>query len=137
MERAVPTVITCRIRFPLLAGDLNSVSPHDPVPADFGSLPPHHRARYLADDLRTDDRNVLGQLEAAGRGDLGHALGDHTPTVARAGFVGAGFATMRCDCERATPPLAAACTVVRDPSAEHASTTRCSSRSRDWNGRYR
>jgi endonuclease/exonuclease/phosphatase family metal-dependent hydrolase len=91
----------------LLTGDFNSVSPHDPEPADFSTLAPHHRARYLADDLRLADRSVLAHLEAAGWVDVGHVLGQaHIPTVPTSGFKGTEFATMRCDYVMATPALA-------------------------------
>lgn len=53
-------------RLTLLAGDFNSVSPHDPEPDDFAVLPAHHRTRYLANDQRTIDRGVMAQLEGAG-----------------------------------------------------------------------
>jgi exodeoxyribonuclease-3 len=94
--------------YALLAGDFNSASPHDPEPEGFDELPAHHRARYLADDLRTADRSVLAQLEAAGWVDLGHALGgSNIPTVPTAGFTGTEFATMRCDYMLSSKALAA------------------------------
>ncbi|HEX7648094.1 MAG TPA: endonuclease/exonuclease/phosphatase family protein [Noviherbaspirillum sp.] len=91
----------------LLAGDFNSASPHDPEPEGFDALPPHHRSRYLADDLCTADRSVLAHLEAAGWIDIGHALGGSAvPTVPAAGFAGTEFASMRCDYLLASKALA-------------------------------
>lgn len=91
----------------LLAGDFNSASPHDPEPEGFDALPPHHRSRYLADDLHTADRSVLAHLEAAGWIDIGHALGGSAvPTVPAAGFAGTEFASMRCDYLLASQALA-------------------------------
>jgi endonuclease/exonuclease/phosphatase family metal-dependent hydrolase len=91
----------------LLTGDFNSASPHDPEPDSFESLAAHHRARYLADDLRTADRSVLSHLEAAGWVDIGHALqGSGLPTVPTPGFAGTEFAVMRCDYVLASPSLA-------------------------------
>jgi exodeoxyribonuclease-3 len=94
--------------FALLTGDFNSASPRDPEPEGFDALPAHHRARYLADDLRTADRSVLAHLEAAGWQDVGHALGGgNVPTVPALGFTGTEFAVMRCDYVMATRALAA------------------------------
>lgn len=85
-------------RFSLLTGDFNSASPHDPEPDDWGALAPHHRARYIADDLRSLDRTVLAHLETGGWIDLGHRLDpSYTPTVPTAAYREAEFATMRCD----------------------------------------
>lgn len=82
----------------LLAGDFDSVSPHDPEPEGFDVLSAHHRIRYLPDDLLTADRSVLAQLEAVGRVDVGHRMeGTHVPAVPTAGFTGTEFAGMRCD----------------------------------------
>ncbi len=108
----------------LLAGDFNSASPHDPDPEGFDALPPHHRARYLADDLRTADRSVLAQLEAAGWVDTGATFGDQTPTVPTAGFVASEFAIMRCDyimTSKAMAGLAASYEVIRNPTTDAAS----------------
>jgi exodeoxyribonuclease III len=109
----------------LLTGDFNSVSPHDPEPTGFDALPAHHRARYLADDLKSADRSVLAHLEAAGWVDVGHVLGKTiTPTVPTAGFTGTEFATMRCDYVLATAVFAASATryeVIRTPETDTAS----------------
>ncbi|MGS0895943.1 endonuclease/exonuclease/phosphatase family protein [Burkholderia stagnalis] len=91
----------------LIGGDFNSASPRDPEPEDWGALAPHHRARYLAEDLAGVDRSVIAHLEAAGWVDLGHRLcGGHVPTVPTAGYRGAEFATMRCDYLFASKALA-------------------------------
>jgi len=109
----------------LLTGDFNSASPHDPEPEGFGALPAHHRARYLADDLKGVDRSVLAYLEAAGWVDIGHALDKATtPTVPTAAFTGTEFATMRCDYVLATAALAAGAKryeVIRTPETDTAS----------------
>jgi endonuclease/exonuclease/phosphatase family metal-dependent hydrolase len=111
--------------YALITGDFNSASPHDPEPEGFDGLPSHHRARYLAEDLRSADRSVLAHLEAAGWVDVGHALDKEiTPTVPTAAFVGTEFAVMRCDYVLATPALAAgAChyEVIRTPLTDMAS----------------
>lgn len=74
-------------RFALLTGDFNSASPHDPEPADWASLPVHHRTRYLAEDLQGIDHKVLAHLEAAGWVDLGHRLDESkVPTVQQPHF---------------------------------------------------
>lgn len=109
----------------LLTGDLNSVSPHNPEPEGIDLLPPHHRARYLADDPCRADRSVLSKLEAAGWVDIGHSLGaSGTPTVPAAGFSNTEFPKMRCDYLLASRKLAArAChyEVIRTPETEIAS----------------
>ncbi len=109
----------------LITGDFNSASPHDPEPGGFDTLPTQHRARYLADDLRTADRSVLAHLEAAGWVDIGHALdGAGVPTVPTAGFIGTEFAVMRCDYLLASKALASKATsykVIRTPVTDTAS----------------
>lgn len=91
----------------LITGDFNSASPHDPEPQDWPDLAPHHRARYLADDLQGIDRSVLAQLEAAGWVDLGHQLDPHrVPTVPTPAYRDVEFATMRCDYLLASQSLA-------------------------------
>jgi exodeoxyribonuclease-3 len=109
----------------LLTGDFNSTSPHDPEPEGFDALPAHHRARYLADDLRTADRSVLAHLEAAGWVDVGHAQGGAgVATVPTAGFTGTEFATMRCDYVMASKALAyhaRSYEVIRTPATDMAS----------------
>lgn len=96
-EAAYLAVLAAPERLALVSGDFNSGSPHDPEPHDWGALAPHHRARYLADDLRGIDRSVLAHLETAGWVDLGHRLNpDGTPTVPTAAYRNAEFATMRC-----------------------------------------
>lgn len=111
--------------YALLTGDFNSASPHDPEPEGFDVLPAHHRARYVADDLKGADRGVLAHLEAAGWVDIGHALDKAiTPTVPTAAFTGTEFATMRCDYVLATAALAASAKryeVIRTPETHAAS----------------
>lgn len=109
----------------LITGDFNSASPHDPEPEGFDALPAQHRARYLADDLRTADRSVLAHLEAAGWVDVGYALGGSgVATVPTAGFIGTEFAVMRCDYLLASKALADKATsykVIRTPATDMAS----------------
>lgn len=111
--------------FALLAGDFNSASPHDPEPEGFASLPAHHRARYLGEDLQTADRSVLAHLEAAGWVDLGHALGKAgSPTVPTTDFADTEFATMRCDYVMTSQALARhaqSYEVIRTPLSDTAS----------------
>lgn len=91
----------------LITGDFNSASPHDPAPGDWSALPPHHRVRYLADDLHHLDHSVLARMEAAGWVDLGHQLDPAvTPTVPTAAYRDVEFATMRCDYVLASRSLA-------------------------------
>lgn len=126
-EAAYLAVQAAPDKLTLLTGDFNSASPHDPEPAGFDALPAHHRARYLADDLRTADRSVLAHLEAAGWVDVGHALDQSgVPTVPTAGFSGTEFAAMRCDYLLASQALAAhakSCrvisTAVTDMASDH------------------
>ena len=124
-EAAYLAVQAASESYALLTGDFNSTSPHDPEPEGFDLLPAHHRARYLADDLKGADRSVLAHLEAAGWIDVGHALDKAiTPTVPAAGFTGTEFATMRCDYVLATTALAATARryeVIRTPATDMAS----------------
>lgn len=124
-EAAYLAVQAAPDRLALITGDFNSASPHDPEPADWPALAAHHRARYLADDLRTLDRSVLAHLEAAGWVDLGARLDDaKTPTVPTAGYREAEFATMRCDYLLASQALAKAAQhyeVLRTPETDTAS----------------
>jgi endonuclease/exonuclease/phosphatase family metal-dependent hydrolase len=109
----------------LVTGDFNSVSPHDPEPEDWSALAPHHRARYLADDLQGIDRSVLAHLEAAGWVDLGLRLDpDKTPTVPTPAYQNVEFATMRCDYLLASKALATHAKtyqVVRNAASDMAS----------------
>ena len=91
----------------LVAGDFNSVSHHQPEPADFADLAPYRRTHYLADDARTADRTVMAALDAAGWIDVGQKLGQgDIPTVPTAGHKDSEFPTMRCDYVLATRALA-------------------------------
>lgn len=109
----------------LLTGDFNSASPHDSEPRGFDALSSHHRARYLADDLKTVDRTVLACLESAGWVDVGHALGgSNVPTVPTVGFTATEFAVMRCDYVMTSKALAQCATtyeVIRTPQTDAAS----------------
>lgn len=124
-EAAYLAVHAAPDKFTLLAGDFNSASPHDPEPEDFQALPAHHRARYLAADLRSADRSVLTHLEAAGWVDLGQQLDPaKVPTVPTKGFHGTEFPTMRCDYLLASKALAQGARhyeVLRAPATDTAS----------------
>ncbi|NUN66985.1 endonuclease/exonuclease/phosphatase family protein (plasmid) [Pseudanabaena biceps] len=45
----------------IVAGDFNSVSPHDPEPVGWDTLPSHFQARYLSLDGKTSDKRILVQ----------------------------------------------------------------------------
>lgn len=106
-EAAYLAVQAAPEKLTLLTGDFNSASPHDPEPVDWPVLAPHHRTRYLADDLRGIDRSVMAHLEAAGWVDLGHRLDPAlVPTVPTAAYRDVEFATMRCDYLLASQALA-------------------------------
>lgn len=124
-EAAYLAVQAAPEKLTLITGDFNSASPHDPEPEDWAALAPHHRARYLADDLRGIDRSVLAHLEAAGWVDLGHRLDKaKTPTAPTAAYRDAEFATMRCDYLLASASLANAAQkyeVLRTPATDSSS----------------
>lgn len=109
----------------LVTGDFNSASPHDPEPADWPALAPHHRVRYLADDLHGIDRSVLAHLEAAGWVDIGHQLAPvRVPTVPTVAYRDVEFATMRCDyllASQALAPFARSYQVIRNATTDGAS----------------
>ena len=124
-EAAYLTIHASPENLTLITGDFNSASPHDPEPEDFETLPAQHRTRYLAEDLRTADRSVLANLEAAGWVDIGHALDKAVvPTVPTADFTGTEFPVMRCDYLLASKALAAKAEtyrVIRTPATDMAS----------------
>lgn len=124
-EAAYLTALAAPDALTLIGGDFNSASPHDPEPADWGGLAPHHRARYLAEDLSGIDRSVIARLDAAGLVDLGRRLhGSGIPTVPAVGYRDAEFATMRCDYLFASKALAERARryeVLRTPETERAS----------------
>lgn len=111
--------------FALLAGDFNSMSPHDPDPEDLERLSFRDRSRYLGEFMRTPDRSVLTRLEHAGWVDIGKALdGNKTPTVPAKGFKETEFPTMRCDYIMTSQSLAShavSYSVIRTPEADTAS----------------
>ncbi|QXZ14647.1 endonuclease/exonuclease/phosphatase family protein [Pseudomonas sp. AO-1] len=111
--------------YTLLTGDFNSSSPRDPEPVGFHELPPHHRFRYLSDDLRSVDHSVIAGLEAAGWIDIGYTLKQsQVPTVPAAQFIGTEFAHMRCDYMFASHALAGFARtyeVIRSPVTDMAS----------------
>jgi len=114
----------------LITGDFNSASPHDPEPEDWPTLAPHHRGRYMADDLQGLDRSVLARLEAAGWVDVGHQLdAEATPTVPAAACRDIEFATMRCDVQLAPRRWQLRSAATRSSAMQsptrHRTTTRC------------
>jgi endonuclease/exonuclease/phosphatase family metal-dependent hydrolase len=112
-------------RLALVAGDFNSVSPFDPEPSGWGTLPPHFRARYLSADGQTADRRTLASLYAAGFADIAHRLGKHTDaTVPGAAFKGTEFIPFRSDYVLTSGALAERATsysVVKDELTDMAS----------------
>lgn len=108
----------------LVAGDFNSISPHDAEP-DWGELSFHHRARYTGPDGKMVDRRVLETLEGAGYVDLAYKLGEHaTPTVPGAAFPHAEFVPFRADYFLASAALShciKSYSVIRDERTDQAS----------------
>lgn len=108
----------------LVAGDLNSISPHDPEP-EWGELSLHHRARYTTPDGTLADRRVLEALSGAGYVDVAHTLGQNaTPTVPGAAFPDAEFVPFRADYFLASKALAKSArsyAVIRESRADQAS----------------
>lgn len=108
----------------LVAGDFNSISPHDAEP-EWGELSFHHRARYTTPDGKTADRRVLETLYGAGYVDIAYKLGQHAvPTVPGAAFLDAEFAPFRADYFLASKALshsAKSYAVVRDDRTGQAS----------------
>lgn len=108
----------------LVAGDFNSISPHDGEP-EWGDLPLHHRARYTAPDGKTADRRVLETLCGAGYVDIAHELDQHAiPTVPGAAFPNAEFVPFRADYFLASKAIsrgAKSYAVIRDDRTGQAS----------------
>lgn len=108
----------------LVADDFNSVSPHDTEP-EWGSFPPHFRARYTGPDGVTADRRVLEALHHAGYVDVAHMLGAQArPTVPGAAFPLAEFVPFRADYFLASQALSRCATsyrVIRDARTDQAS----------------
>jgi endonuclease/exonuclease/phosphatase family metal-dependent hydrolase len=108
----------------LVAGDFNSVSPHDPEP-DWSALPSHFRARYVSSDGQTADRRILQGLYQAGYTDVAHHLDGHAePTVPGAAFPRSEFVPFRSDFFLASAALAdrvVSYCVVRNPLTDMAS----------------
>jgi len=111
-------------RLTLIAGDFNSISPHDVEP-QWGTLSSHHRARYTEPDGKRADRRVLETLEGAGYVDLAYHLGGHeTPTVPSAAFPDSEFVAFRADYFLASAALAnyvTSYTVIRNDKTDRAS----------------
>jgi exodeoxyribonuclease-3 len=94
-------------RWTLVAGDFNSVSPLDPEPSDWDSLPKHHRARYLSADGKASDRSVLQSLYSAGYVDIaGRLKRNLDSTVPGAAFKNTEFVPFRSDYFLASDVLA-------------------------------
>lgn len=112
-------------KFTIIAGDFNSVSPHDPEPAGWESLPPHFRARYLPPGSEKADRETLRTLYSAGFVDVAQKLGKNgESTVPTVDFASAEFIPFRCDHMLATPRLAEhakSYEVIKDARSDKAS----------------
>lgn len=84
--------------YTILAGDFNSVSPHDEEPFDIHELQDHFKARYLSTDGTSSDRTVLSTLHLAGFVDVGKYLKKNKETtVPVKGFKGTEFMSFRSD----------------------------------------
>jgi endonuclease/exonuclease/phosphatase family metal-dependent hydrolase len=109
----------------LVAGDFNSVSPHDPEPEGWENLSPHFRSRYLLPGSATADRETLATIYHHGFIDVAHKLGPTgEATVPGASFPKSEFVFFRCDHVVATPRLAdkaVSYRVIKDPRTDAAS----------------
>jgi exodeoxyribonuclease-3 len=109
----------------VVAGDFNSVSPHDPEPSGWDKLPSHFRARYILPGQKTADRDTLRTLYDAGFVDVAHQLGQNNhPTVPGGAFTSAEFIPFRCDHVVASSRLAVKAThyrVIKDDWTDAAS----------------
>ena len=109
----------------LVAGDFNSLSPHDDEPKGWESLPAHFRSRYILPGAESADRETLATFLHQGFVDVGHRLEKHrTTTVPGAAFTSSEFVPFRCDYVMATPRLAAAAVtyfVIKDERTGRAS----------------
>jgi exodeoxyribonuclease-3 len=91
----------------LVAGDFNSVSPYDPEPIGWETLPSHFQARYLSLDGKTADKRILETLYLAGFSDIAHCFQQHTEaTVPGKAFKGTEFIPFRSDYILASAALA-------------------------------
>jgi len=90
-----------------VAGDFNSVSPYDPEPIGWETLPSHFQARYLSLDGKTADKRILETLYLAGFSDIAHRFQQHTEaTVPGKAFKGTEFIPFRSDYSLASAALA-------------------------------
>lgn len=112
-------------KFTIVAGDFNSVSPYDPEPIGWESLPSHSQARYLSLDSTTSDKCILETLYLAGFSDIAHWFNQHTEaTVPGKTFKGTEFIPFRSDYILANAALAKIATsyaVIKDDNTDMAS----------------
>lgn len=109
----------------IIAGDFNSVSPYDPEPLGWETLPSHFQARYLSLDGKTSDKRILETLYQAGFIDLAHRFSQHTEaTVPGKAFKGTEFIPFRSDYILASAALAETATfyaVIKNDKTDMAS----------------
>jgi endonuclease/exonuclease/phosphatase family metal-dependent hydrolase len=109
----------------IVAGDFNSVSPYDPEPIGWDTLPSHFQARYLSLDGKTSDKRILETLYQAGFIDIAHRFHRHTEsTVPGKAFKGTEFIPFRSDYILASALLAQAATsyaVIKNDKTDMAS----------------
>lgn len=109
----------------IVAGDFNSVSPYDPEPIGWETLPSHFQARYLSLDGKTSDKRILKTLYQAGFIDIAHRFNQHTEsTVPGKAFKGTEFIQFRSDYILASTALAQAATsyaVIKNDKTDMAS----------------
>lgn len=109
----------------IVAGDFNSVSPYDPEPIGWDTLPSHFQARYLSLDGKTSDKRILETLYQAGFIDIAHRFNQHTEsTVPGKAFKGTEFIPFRSDYILASAALAQAATsyaVIKNDTTDMAS----------------
>lgn len=95
----------------IVAGDFNSVSPYDPEPIGWETLPSHFQARYLSLDGKISDKRILETLYLAGFVDIAHQFNQHQEsTVPGKAFKGTEFIPFRSDYILASAALAKAAT---------------------------
>jgi endonuclease/exonuclease/phosphatase family metal-dependent hydrolase len=94
-------------RLALVAGDFNSVSPHDPEPIGWANLAAHYRSRYVLPGSETADRETLATFYHHGFIDVAHRLGRTAESTAPCkAFLASEFIPFRCDHMVTTPRLA-------------------------------
>lgn len=107
-----------------IAGDFNSVSPHDGEPEGLSDLPTRYRMRY-ADDAGNADHSTIAPLLRAGLTDIASSLGANAiATVPGSGFANTEFPVFRSDYILASRRMAESArtyNVIRSDAAGEAS----------------